>query len=71
MHDNPAPVRVSPSPTYVTITGIDGQVWLKAYTGNDLVLETPLRMRQALLLLADLANLLAIATEEGFVDAAS
>jgi hypothetical protein len=35
------------------------------------VLETPLRMRQALLLLADLANLLAIATEEGFVDAAS
>jgi hypothetical protein len=47
--------------TYVTFTGVDG------LQGRELVVETPLRARQALILLADLANLLAIAAEEGFV----
>jgi hypothetical protein len=49
---------ISPA-LYITATGIDGQIWLKVYRGPDLVIETPLRTRQALALLADLANLVA------------
>jgi hypothetical protein len=62
--------RTRPSPLYVTITGIDGCIWLRVYRGDQLVVETPLRARQTLLLLSDLANFLTIATEEGFTDAA-
>jgi hypothetical protein len=47
--------------TYVTFTGVDGQI----LQGRELVVETPLRTRQALLLLSDVANLLTIAAEKG------
>ena len=58
-------------PIYVTVTSIGDQILLRVYRDGQLVIETPLRARQALLLLSDLATLLAIATEEGFiVDAA-
>jgi hypothetical protein len=56
-------VTGTPNPICVTATAIDGRIWLRVYRGRELVVETLLRPKQALLLASDLLNPMTIAAK--------